>query len=478
MEDCLPIVEVNDDNFIKLLPALRAAIRGASFVAIDCELTGIGDQRKLNCPEIDLRYQFTSEIARNYAVISLGLSCFTCRSVSDVHMTDKEGGEQIRSHDYLVQTFNVLTLCSESFRVDCGAIKFLLNHGFDFNNVYAKGLQYYRGCDQNKDEPPNVRQLFSTLLEHRKPVVLHNGLMDLAFLYQCFYAELPKKADTFAADLTDMFPCGIYDTKYIAEYHQSMPATYLEYLYKKMQLKNTQRGNKGEWHTRIQFPPYPKGLPNIDWQPYRQIHYYNAEKDDDGCELCETYAFHGWCSKNVKCDKSHNINKIVKLLQPKALKKRGGKYTGPKTGSLVSIIQQVAKREILETREMDDEVSIKKRRLSNELTRNKLEKRNMIPVVNDDSGQKMNEKHGANGHRAGYDAFMTGFIFATHVSEGNKLTAKNLTFTPENIGLSEQVNKVYLMGKNIPFLVRTGTYANMSTNHMLKIPKVRRDNVI
>ena len=54
------------------------------------------------------------------------------------------------------------------------------------------------------------------------------------FLYQAFYSDLPKKNDTFAADLSDMFRNGIYDTKYLAEYSQHLPATYLEYLYKKM----------------------------------------------------------------------------------------------------------------------------------------------------------------------------------------------------------------------------------------------------
>lgn len=36
MENCLPIIEVTEDNFSKILPTIQTAIKDASFVAIDC----------------------------------------------------------------------------------------------------------------------------------------------------------------------------------------------------------------------------------------------------------------------------------------------------------------------------------------------------------------------------------------------------------------------------------------------------------
>lgn len=480
MKNCLPIIEVNEDNFFKILPAIKAAIKDATFVAIDCELTGLGDRKKLNYPEVDLRYKYTADIAKSYAVISLGLSCFTCKSVSDVRVTDNmdspEEGEQVRSHDYLVQTFDLITLCSEEFSVEVKAHKFLLSHGFDFNKLYDKGLQYYRGCDHQKEEIPTVREVFSTVLEHQKPIIIHNGLVDLMFLYQSFYAELPKKADTFAADLDDMFPHGVYDTKYIAEFHQSMPATYLEYLYKKMQLKNARRGRMGDWHVRLEFPPYPQGLSNIDWQPYMQILLYNTERDDDGLELCENFAFHGWCPKYDKCQNSHNINKIVKSIQKVGAKKRGdSKYSGPVTESVVQIINHVIKNDEkqnnLNSRVEAQEPFLKK--LKKTPVKSANESTNGVHEINaTDKGQSMQR---ASGHRSGYDAFMTGFLFAIHVAELGKLTSKEDPFTAEHLGLSEQVNKIYLMGKNFPFLIRTGTYASLSQNHSTKIAKIRNE---
>ena len=86
---------------------------------------------------------------------------------------------------------------------------------------------------KNRNESMVLKDVFNTILKSEKPIVVHNGFVDLTFLYDSFYTELPKTQSVFAADLCDMFPLGIYDTKYISEFHQSYPATFLEYLFKK-----------------------------------------------------------------------------------------------------------------------------------------------------------------------------------------------------------------------------------------------------
>lgn len=78
-----------------------------------------------------------------------------------------------------------------------------------------------------------LRSLFTVLVKSRKPVVFHNALTDLVYLYQNFYASLPPTMSSFIADLTEIFEGGVYDTKYITDYVHRMPASYLEYVFRK-----------------------------------------------------------------------------------------------------------------------------------------------------------------------------------------------------------------------------------------------------
>ena len=64
-------------------------------------------------------------------------------------------------------------------------------------------------------------------------MVVHNGLVDLVFLYRSFYGPLPKALAVFAADLSEMFSGGVFDTKNMAEAVMREPASFLEYLFHK-----------------------------------------------------------------------------------------------------------------------------------------------------------------------------------------------------------------------------------------------------
>jgi hypothetical protein len=52
---------------------------------------------------------------------------------------------------YKVQTFNLSVLCSQEFVVEPGSLQFLIQHGFDFNKQFSKGISYDKGVDKVND---------------------------------------------------------------------------------------------------------------------------------------------------------------------------------------------------------------------------------------------------------------------------------------------------------------------------------------
>jgi len=437
----VPVVQVTSENLAEVWPSLIHSIKYASFIAIDLELSGLGDRRNLirkayNSQQrnfqrsVDDRYTGILDVAKTRSVLAIGVSCWRAT---------KDEPEPY----YYVQTYNILLLSRDSFTVEPDALQFLVEHGFDFNKQFKEGISYTPSTDdmitfKEKKVPEPMRDLFAAILNAKCPLVTHNGLIDLAFLYHSFYAPLPPTMSIFVADLEDMFKSGILDTKCVAEYLIREDATYLEYLFRKSHKRLEEAEAASLPHVHLSFSEH-KAL--FSWVNHIACF---ARAPPSGLQLCDTFANHGHCKEGAKCSKSHDVNQAIEDHDNKSKK-----------------------------RKIDDKHQAK--RPSSRLNLDKV-----------DTGC----------HRAGVDAFMTGFILANYAvhlkqhpkqangEEAVKISSKksypskdsHMSITLEEnkdipLPLSldpcrRAVNCLTLSGKNIPLKIMKSAFVKPSAAHM------------
>ncbi|KAK2821928.1 hypothetical protein Q5P01_021993 [Channa striata] len=495
----VPVIDVHNYNFKELWPAMVVAIKTASFVALDTELSGLGNRKSLLAESIEDRYKAICHAARSRSILSLGLACYK-------KLSDKT------ADTYLVQVYNLTLLCSEEYIIEPQSVQFLVHHGFDFNKQYAHGIPYCKGNNKggSDDRCVHIRALFTELLRARKPVVLHNGLIDMAFLYQSFYAHLPERLATFTADLSEMFPAGIYDTKYVTEFDLRLTASYLEYAYKKCKLDNSRSvasGGTGP-HVHVEFCQYAGHMSSyVDYRLCPSLAAVEEQTD-----ICLRFSAFGWCPNGTQCLLSHNTDLIVlqdekgkedkrKRRKRQRDKKKGGGELTENSGMLDGAPEKkVAHMEVDPDKTPDDqlgaELSLENAQQNEEDSKRTDCEGNInstTSTATDDTNKKNtsddveNSDHAANTgsqkkadagtHRAGFDAFMTGFIFAYSCTLVNKKAAGAPVQEKEHendkqLWLPGCLNKVYLSGKAAPLNVVKSTFSKSSKAHVQKMEMV------
>ena len=536
--DNVVITDVTKNNFKRLWPQIVADITNASFIAIDAEMSGLGCTKQTMTSNLDERYAFISSLAASRSIISLGLACFTCFE-KNKSVSDKES--EMISHRcenkivYSVSVYNILLLCSDPYIVDPKAVEFLVEHGFNFNKQFAEGISFYRGNDRSHVKQPDicVRNLFCEIIRRRKAIVLHNGFTDLIFMYQSFYAQCPSKLTAFMADLSEIFPSGIYDTKYIAEFVDHTPASFLLYIFKYNVQKNNELLQNDGTSVKLLFESKSNDAMLVSLR---------EEKTSDS-NICEKYAAYGWCLNGFHCKKSHNVDAILEFHKTKSSKKRRKKakpdpeqptktfrlsasdssntMTGQNFENHAGLIADQTKRMDSEKVAADGGISrvvskdeshrqtnssknsdhgrssnakleieiISNKHLQKSATSNAFSHNNSLNEIAskgyDCSSEANHQSIVRNdGHRSGIDAFMTGYAFAVFIASNCK-SADDLRTSDQkcesycdsilHLPLKVQksvVNKLYLSGKNIPLPVCKSEFTKTSKSHNDKIIKV------
>ncbi|XP_072220751.1 target of EGR1 protein 1 [Leuresthes tenuis] len=507
----VPVIDVHSDNFKELWPALVVAIKTSSFIALDTELSGLGNRKSLLAESIEDRYKAICHAARSRSILSLGIACYK--------KLDHKAPDT-----YLVQVYNLTLLCSEEYIIEPQSVQFLVQHGFDFNKQYSHGIPYCKGNNKagTDDRGVHIRALFTELLRARKPLVLHNGLIDMAFLYQSFYAHLPERLATFTADLSEMFPAGIYDTKYVTEFELRLTASYLEYAYKKWQLDNSRSVTSEATgpHAHIEFCQYAGHM-----STYVDFRECPAVASSEGpSDICQRFSAFGWCPNGTKCSLSHDTDLIIlqdekckedkrKKRKRQREKKKDGReategsavFDGAPQNKIPNmevdpeetpVVQQEAASESRPDTvpqisgegngKVDEGQSMKTDREENGTCEDKTELRNSATTGTADNSRtgggvgertrdssaatEAQRKKGDTGtHRAGFDAYMTGYIFAHSFALAKKDVGEA---KDEKKWIPSCLNKIYLSGKAAPLNVVKSTFAKSSKAHVQKMEVV------
>ncbi|OMJ24058.1 Target of EGR1 protein 1 [Smittium culicis] len=301
--------------------------------------------------DISERYKALKLLASTHSLVSLGISIFKQKNI------DPSTQNNQNNPSFIANNFNFILFCQNSHLVSPSSIEFLATNGFDFNFQAKNGIRISCPPKQPSSiDPPNdkdthpkqftqkrklpasagslsnnsnieptpdnriIRDIVLQCFTCKAPIIVHNGLLDLMFLYNSFIAELPDSIDSFVADLADFLGSPIYDTKYFAEYVYRSDASFLSYLYQSS-IRNTKK-NKLE------------GLPFITIDIKDKIPLENLlsvtpatsiprsanstpttlkipQKPNNSPPYCSKFASFGYCPTPSTCKLSHDLDFIL-----------------------------------------------------------------------------------------------------------------------------------------------------------------------
>ncbi|KAJ1665335.1 hypothetical protein IW140_001496 [Coemansia sp. RSA 1813] len=493
--------DVTRDNIRPLFDSIRSIISRAKFVAIDTEFTGLVLSNasrvfRLNTAEwvtratdMKERYKAMANVAKTHALLSIGISVYSRRHVTV-------------PGSFNVNNFNFTLQAQNSHLINPASMSFLAQNGFDLTKQAARGIRYFSGPNPDpvevktkeiNEEGKMIREIFLDLVRLRKPLVIHNGLFDLVYLYQSFFGPLPDTYESFVYDLHEMFPGGIYDTKYIVESADPAAASFLAYAYHKSERVQNKRalGDEAALHIKL------KNRLEYEHQEKAEPKSTAASSGTDTQGYCVDFAARGHCKLSQMCPLSHDVNYILDCQERESggssnpdneadketvenesngnkKRKRSSADTNDDNGKAKKMIMDSG-TEDTNTASNNGSTSVEANIDDEVLGSEKQIVFDDTSEIDDDDDDDDNDTSSSADsidstapktvvetmyHTAAYDAFMTGYVFASY-----QLLLQDM--------LDQYKNKVYLMGRSKPpLLVKASMYATNSVTYRQTISRV------
>uniref|UniRef100_A0A0R3RI86 C3H1-type domain-containing protein n=1 Tax=Elaeophora elaphi TaxID=1147741 RepID=A0A0R3RI86_9BILA len=465
------VIEVNKENLNITWPYLLLCIRNASFISLDLELSGLGMQKGWLAKSLEERYDVIRQSAQTRSVLSVGIATFQLVSRKETDVKKKLKYKcQVRTS----AVFNILTLCTVPFVVEADGFQFLSRHKFDFNRWVSLGIPY----DNVTEKENAMKTLWHEVLCATVPITLHNGLIDLAFIYQHFYGVLPETLSEFVVNVSDWFLLprdipGLYDSKYIAEYITRFKASFLEYVFRKCQRENATEQARNRLYVSIEFDFTPAEMHlkhTIDVVDCKLPDNFDANASMEPCpisdeqkdSLCKQYSNHGFCRVR-NCSYVHDVDILLSLedqKQAKVRERRKRRYDYESKLSELGLIDGQKDKVLV----LSDS---KKRTALNDSISMDILKQGKTMKTSVNLVQATNLLQSVTGcHRAGVDSFMTGFA-VIFMQRMNLLRTGN--FDPK-CG-----NRMALPGKTAPLVLHRSDYIKASDDHVAKWIEIQRE---
>lgn len=191
-------------------------IPDASFVVIDCEFSGISKKSK-NIRTLNGYLLTLKADVEEFAILQIGF-CL------GVYSPTPQGNK------WLLYPYNFYTFSSEildSLLMN-DTIKWLRSNGFSFDRWIDEGIDFRRLADVGYEDSGDahgqlrkkngIHHIIEELIEQQKPLVFHNGMLDILHIYDKFIGELPEDPVEISKELARLFRGGIFDTKFLARY--------------------------------------------------------------------------------------------------------------------------------------------------------------------------------------------------------------------------------------------------------------------